>query len=71
MEIFRKGSTGPEASVPKPTDTGTPRWVVVFGMVAFALFLVFVAVHLAGGGLHHHGVNLPGAATARSPGGQP
>lgn len=71
METSCKSSTGREASVPEPTDTGMPRWVVVFGMVAFALFLVFVTVHLAGGGLHHHGANLPGAATARLRDGQP
>ena len=33
----------------------TPRWVVVFGVVAGALFLCFVVLHLTGHGLGHHG----------------
>jgi hypothetical protein len=32
----------------------TPRWVVVFGVVAAALFLCFVVLHLTGRGLGHH-----------------
>jgi len=43
------------ATDPEPT----PRWVVVFGVVAAALFLGFVAVHLAGRGLGHHRVGAP------------
>jgi hypothetical protein len=42
--------------------------VIVFGLIAAALFLVFLTVHLAGGGLHHHGANLLRASTAHSPG---
>lgn len=30
---------------------GTPRWVMVFGLVALALVVVVVVVHLAGGGM--------------------
>ena len=29
-----------------------PRWVKVFGLIALALMAVFLAVHLAGGGMH-------------------
>lgn len=35
-------------------DTGTPRWVKAFGVVALLLFLAFVVLHLAGGGFGHH-----------------
>jgi len=34
-----------------------PRWVVVFGAIAGALFLCFVIVHLTGRGLGHHGTS--------------
>lgn len=33
---------------------GTPRWVYVFGIVAVVLIVLFVAKHLAGGGLGNH-----------------
>jgi hypothetical protein len=32
-----------------------PRWVVVFAMIAGALFVGFVGLHLMGRGLGHHG----------------
>ena len=38
-----------------PAYPGTPRWVKVLGAVALALTAVFLLVHLAGGGFHHHG----------------
>lgn len=62
---------GREPGVPPHPDTGTPRWVIVFGLIAAALFLVFVTVHVAGGGMHHHGASFLRAATAQPPGGQP
>jgi hypothetical protein len=34
---------------------GTPRWVKILGIIALALAVTFVAVHLAGGGLGKHG----------------
>jgi hypothetical protein len=34
---------------------GTPRWVIAFGIVAAVLVLLFVALHLAGGGFRSHG----------------
>ena len=33
-----------------------PRWVKVFGIVAAVLVAAFLAVHIAGGGLGHHGM---------------
>jgi hypothetical protein len=41
----------------KDTDTddiSTPRWVKVFGIIALILVLLFVILHLAGGGFGHH-----------------
>jgi len=38
-----------------PAYPGTPRWVKVLGLISLALVVVFVAVHLAGGGFRHHG----------------
>jgi ABC-type transporter Mla subunit MlaD len=34
--------------------TGAPRWVKVFGIVALALVLLFVFLHLNGSGLGAH-----------------
>lgn len=34
---------------------GTPRWVIVFEVVAVILVLAFVVFHLAGGGFRGHG----------------
>jgi hypothetical protein len=44
----RERTTGPEPM---------PRWVVVFGVIAAALLLGFVIVHLTGRGLGHHGTS--------------
>jgi hypothetical protein len=35
-------------------DTGTPRWVYVLGIIALVLVLLFVILHLIGGGLGGH-----------------
>jgi len=32
----------------------TPRWVKVFGIIALALVLLFVVMHIMGGGLGGH-----------------
>lgn len=37
-----------------PAYPGMPRWVKIFGMISLALVVVFVVVHLAGGGFQHH-----------------
>jgi len=34
---------------------GPPRWVKILGIITLALAVVFVVVHLAGGGFQHHG----------------
>jgi ABC-type transporter Mla subunit MlaD len=38
-----------------PPHPGTPRWVKIFALVALILLVLFVIVHLAGGGFRHHG----------------
>jgi hypothetical protein len=35
-------------------DTGTPRWVYVFGVIAIVLVLLFVILHLTGVGFRRH-----------------
>ena len=39
----------------QPPDTGTPRWVKVFGIVALALVLLVVVAMLVVGGEHGPG----------------
>lgn len=34
--------------------SGTPRWGRIVGIHAIALFLLFVVLHILGGGLGHH-----------------
>jgi hypothetical protein len=46
------GQTG--ATRPSDTPPSTPRWVRVFGVIAAGLVLLFVVVHLAGGGFRNH-----------------
>jgi hypothetical protein len=36
-------------------EVATPRWVKVFGIVAFVFVEAFVILHLAGGGFRGHG----------------
>ena len=36
------------------SNAGTPRWVKMFGIIALVLVLLFVIVHLTGGGLADH-----------------
>jgi hypothetical protein len=46
------------ADLPPDADAdeapGPPRWVLAFGTVAAVLVVVFVLVHLAGGGFRGH-----------------
>jgi hypothetical protein len=42
--------TEPSAASTAPYP-GTPRWVIVSGIVVLALVLLFVGLHLAGGGM--------------------
>lgn len=44
----RRGADGPDQLEP------APRWVKIFGGVLVALLLVFIAMHLAGGGFRNH-----------------
>jgi hypothetical protein len=55
MEDPHHSSHGIEASSDAGADAATPRWVRFFGLVGIVLALVFVALHLAGGGFHGHG----------------
>jgi hypothetical protein len=36
-------------------EARTPRWVKAFGVATLLALAAFVALHLAGGGLRHHG----------------
>ena len=46
------GDTGVEPD--RRSTNSTPRWVKVFGIIALVLILLFVILHLAGGGLGGH-----------------
>ncbi len=48
-----KGGTDVAPS-PGSSEESTPRWVYVFGIIAIVLVLLFVILHLAGGGLVGH-----------------
>jgi hypothetical protein len=50
------GDTGEDTLLRRDSGVtaGAPRWVKVFGIVAFALVLVFVILHLTGSGLGAH-----------------
>ncbi len=41
---FKNAGAGPDRRL----NAGTPRWVKVFGIVALALFVLFLILHLAG-----------------------
>ncbi len=40
-------------------DTGTPRWVKVFGIITLVLVLLFAILLLTGGGSHGPGRHAP------------
>ncbi|WP_211881625.1 hypothetical protein [Pseudarthrobacter albicanus] len=45
----------PERHVRRTGDMpARPRWVKTFGIAALILVVLFVAIHLAGGGMGHH-----------------
>ena len=44
------GSPAPDA----PGDDATPRWVKVFGIIAVVVLVLFVILHVAGGGPGRH-----------------
>lgn len=39
---------------PSGSPPPTPRWVKAFGVIALVLVLLFVILHLAGGGFRSH-----------------
>lgn len=57
-EFIRRGGRTHPGRAGQPPDrrstTGTPRWVYVFGIIALVLVLLFVGMHLTGGGLGGH-----------------
>ena len=57
-----KTQAGPDRGSP----AGTPRWVKVFGIIALALVLLFVILHLTGNSPGGHGSH----TTPTEPGGQ-
>lgn len=49
------GATGDDGVRPdRGSPPSTPRWVKVFGIIAIVLVLLFVILHLAGGGFGGH-----------------
>jgi hypothetical protein len=48
-----KGDTG-ETPRRGSSEESTPRWVYVFGLIIVVLVLLFVILHLTGGGLGGH-----------------
>lgn len=59
-------------------DSGTPRWVKVFGIIGIAVIALIVVLMFAGGGQHGPGRHVPGGDTSgveepqqEAPGGAP
>lgn len=48
------GDTDDTGMGPGGESTSTPGWVRVFGIIAIVLVVVFLVVHLLGGGHGHH-----------------
>ncbi|MEU1892873.1 hypothetical protein [Streptomyces pristinaespiralis] len=46
--------TEPHSSPESRDEGGAPRWVKVFGGVVLLVVVLFVSVHLAGGGMVGH-----------------
>lgn len=44
----------PEAAGAKEAGPAMPRWVKIFALIALSLLVLFVIVHLAGGGMGNH-----------------
>ncbi len=61
------------AGLPPDAGDSTPRWVKVFVIVALALVLLFVIVHLTGNspGGHLHGGHTPPASATEHGAHQP
>ncbi len=49
--------TGDTGVGPDRSDTRTPRWVKVFGIIAIVLVLLFIIMLLTGGGGHGPGMH--------------
>lgn len=44
----------PDSNGETDDDGSMPRWVKVFGIIVIVLVLVFIILHLTGGGLGDH-----------------
>jgi hypothetical protein len=53
----------PDAGAVTGSDTGTPRWVKVFGVIALVVIVLFVVVLLLRGGEHGPGRHSPGGGS--------
>jgi hypothetical protein len=51
------------AVAPDRSDTGTPRWVKVFGVIALVVVVLFVVLLLVRGGEHGPGRHSPGGGS--------
>ncbi|MEU4467443.1 hypothetical protein AB0G20_27805 [Streptomyces sp. NPDC024017] len=54
MNLVEDAMAGSPPRSDADDDDGAPRWVKVSAAVAVVLVVVFVIVHLAGGGMHGH-----------------
>lgn len=48
----------------RESNTGTPRWVKVFGVIAIVLVVLFVTLALIGGGRHGPGRHMQSGSGA-------
>jgi len=46
---------GSDVSADRGTTTSMPRWVKVFGIISIVLLVLFVLLHVLGGGFRGHG----------------
>ena len=53
-KLLRKPAES-DVSADRGTTTGMPRWVKVFGIISIVLLVLFVLVHVLGGGFRGHG----------------
>jgi hypothetical protein len=76
VECFQKEDTH-MADLPNPNDDNdvgpdrgvtpsTPSWVYVFGIIALVVIVLFVILHLTGGGFRGHGGHPPSSVIEQS-----
>lgn len=52
---FPRPSAGAGVTLAPALLTGSPRWARIVGFHALALLVLFVVLHITGGGFGHHG----------------